>query len=195
MGRFNISRYVSEKILKYVPEALEGFGANLYDKGIARTLLPDFYRNVAEDITFEIRSGQILDVGMGPGYLPIEIAKRAPDIKVKGLDMSKRMVEIARRNVREAGVADQLSFVRGYGDNLPFKHDSCDMVISTGVLFTCKDPLKVLNEFHRVLKRGKEAWTVDFRRDAPKDEIKLLMRETPKKGIRRIGWLSRALPP
>lgn len=178
-----------EKIIKHVPEGLHGFFASLYDKEIARVILPDFYRLIAEEVAIAIESGRILDVGTGPAYLSIEIVKAAPNIHVVGLDVSNRMVEIARKNVRGTYVAGQIDLVRGDGNSLPFEDGVYDMVISTGVLFTCKNPVRVLNECHRVLKCGGEAWIYDFRRDIREEEIKRGKEELRKRGLSRLGQL------
>lgn len=177
----------SERIIRYVPEGLHGFFASLYDKEIARVVLPDFYRVIAEEVAIAIESGRILDVGTGPAYLPIEIVKTVPNIHVVGLDISNRMVEIARKNVREACATRQINLVRGDGNSLPFEDESYDMVISTGVLFTCKNPVRVLNECHRILKCGGEAWIYDFRREIPEEEVERGKEELRKRGLSWLG--------
>jgi ubiquinone/menaquinone biosynthesis C-methylase UbiE len=93
-------------------------------------------------------------VGTGPGYLPIEIAKRRPKVKIDSIDLSKRMVEIAKRNVREAGLCNQIHLEKGNANHLRFGDNLYDMVISTGVFHSWKQPIRALNEIHRVLKPG-----------------------------------------
>jgi len=102
-----------------------------------------------------------LDVGTGPGYLPIEIAKREPRIKVVGVDSSKAMVRIAQRNAERQSLLDRVRFVKCHGNKLKFEDDSCDLVISTGSLHAWKHPVLVINECFRVLKPGCEAWLLD----------------------------------
>ena len=114
---------------------------------------------VANDIVAKMGSGTILDLGSGPGYLSIEIAKRSPGLQVYGIDLSRRMVEIARRHAQ--GV-DNARFVFGNAAKLPFKDNALDLVISTGALHHWRTPRLVLNECYRVLKTDQEAWIYDW---------------------------------
>ncbi len=164
-----------DKILKYiVPERIPGFTAYLYDK-IARTAIPDYYRKIAEEITSKLDSGRILDIGTGPAYLPIEMVKRRKDIRVDGIDLTKKMVKIARRNVSEAGFIHQINCMVANGNNLKgFETYSYDMVISTGALHSWKNPSRVINECYRVLKPGGELWIYDPADIGSKEKIRLL---------------------
>jgi ubiquinone/menaquinone biosynthesis C-methylase UbiE len=97
-------------------------------------------------------------LGSGTGYLSIEIARRSPGLQVYGIDLSRRMVKIARRHAK--GV-DNARFVFGNAAKLPFKDNSIDLVISTGASHHWKTPRLVFDECHRVLKTGGEAWIYD----------------------------------
>jgi ubiquinone/menaquinone biosynthesis C-methylase UbiE len=61
----------------------------------------------------------------------------------------------------KAGLADRLTFQYGNAGQLGFDNSSFDMVISTGMLHSLRDPVKVLQEIYRVLKAGREAWVFD----------------------------------
>jgi ubiquinone/menaquinone biosynthesis C-methylase UbiE len=149
------------KILRsLIPERIPWFAARLYDR-IARTAIETYYRQVAEDVAAHISEGLVLDVGSGPGYLSIEIAKRAPGISVVGIDSSKAMAQIAQANAEREGLSDRVRFVKCDGAKLHFEDDSYDFVISTGSLHAWKDPEAVINECFRVLKPGSEAWLLD----------------------------------
>jgi ubiquinone/menaquinone biosynthesis C-methylase UbiE len=143
-----------------VPERIPGFAARLYDQ-IARSAIETYYKGVAELVTAHTSHGLVLDVGTGPGYLPIEIAKRAPQITVVGIDSSKALVGIAKENAAREGLSDRVRFVKCDGNRLNFADDSYDLVISTGSLHAWKDPVLVINECFRVLKAGCEAWLLD----------------------------------
>jgi methylase of polypeptide subunit release factors len=67
-----------------------------------------FYRQVASEVAVELRQGRILDVGTGPGYLPIEIARSIPGVEVVGIDVSSDMVEMARKNAERAGLSGRV---------------------------------------------------------------------------------------
>gem|GEM_PF-393201 len=143
-----------------VPERIPWFAARLYDQ-IAHTAIETYYKDVAELVTAHISQGSVLDVGTGPGYLPIEIVRRAPRLRVVGIDSSKALVRIAQRNGERAGISDRVRFVKCDGNRLDLDDDSYDLVISTGSLHAWKNPVLVINECFRVLKTGCEAWLLD----------------------------------
>jgi len=141
-------------------ERIPGVLASAYEKA-TRMAIESYYRPVAGEIVAHLNAGTILDLGTGPGYLPLEIAKRSPAINVIGVDLSRKLVEIARSNAANAGLMDQIKFQAGNAGRLAFDESFFDMVISTGMLHSLKEPVAVLQEIHRVLKAGREAWIFD----------------------------------
>ena len=141
-------------------ERIPGVLAGAYEKA-TRMVIESYYGPVAGEIVANLNEGTILDLGTGPGYLPLEIVKRSPTISVVGVDLSRKLIEIARSNAAKAGLADRLTFQAGNAGRLEFADSSFDMVISTGMLHSLKEPVAVLQEIHRVLKAGREAWIFD----------------------------------
>ena len=141
-------------------ERIPGVLASAYAKA-TRMAIESYYRQVAKKIVAHLKSGTILDLGTGPGYLPIEIVKKSSQIQIIGIDLSRRLIQMARANALTAGLADRLNFQLGNAAALDFEDSSFDMVISTGMLHSIKEPVKVLQEIHRVLKAGREAWIFD----------------------------------
>ncbi len=143
-----------------IPERIPWFAARLYDR-IAQEAIESYYKPVAKEIVAAVSEGLILDIGTGPGYLPIEIAKLAPELRIEAVDLTRRMIALARGHARGAGVSSRITFHVGDGNRLNFDEASFDMVISTGALHAWKNPVQVMRECHRVLKPGKEAWIYD----------------------------------
>ncbi len=141
-------------------ERIPGVLASAYEKA-TRQVIDSYYRQVAEEIVAHLASGTILDLGTGPGYLPIEIVKRSADIHIIGVDLSRKLIQSARSNAVAAGFAERLDFRLGNAGRLEFDDASFDLVISTGMLHSLKDPVIVLQEIYRVLKAGREAWIFD----------------------------------
>jgi ubiquinone/menaquinone biosynthesis C-methylase UbiE len=134
--------------------------ASSYEKA-TRMVIDSYYSQVAEEVSANLPGGIILDMGTGPGYLPIEIAKRSLNVRIIGIDLSRKLIKIARSNAVKAGLSDRLTFQPGNAGRLEFADSSFDMVISTGMLHSLKAPVKVIQEIYRVLKSGKEAWIFD----------------------------------
>ncbi|MFC1907729.1 class I SAM-dependent methyltransferase, partial [Chloroflexota bacterium] len=142
---------------------IPGFMASAYDKA-AKMVIDTYYSQMADEIASGLKSGKALDMGTGPGYLDIEIVKRAAAIGIDGIDLTTELIDIARENSLKAGVADRLHFEVMNAAELKFEDNSYDMVFSTGMLHSLKKPyivIKVLKECYRVLKPAGEVWIYD----------------------------------
>ncbi len=124
-------------------------------------VIETYYREVAGEVVSSLTGGIILDLGTGPGYLPIEIARKSPFIKIVGIDLSRKLIRMARRNASRAGLSNRLDFRVGNASKLQFEDASFDMVLSTGMLHSLRNPVTVLREVCRVLKEKREAWIYD----------------------------------
>jgi arsenite methyltransferase len=96
----------------------------------------------------------VLDLGSGAGADVLISARRVgPTGKAIGLDMTDEMLELARRNAAEAGVAN-VEFAKGYIEDIPLPDASVDVVISNCVINLSADKRQVLREVARVLRPG-----------------------------------------
>jgi arsenite methyltransferase len=96
----------------------------------------------------------VLDLGSGGGIDVILSARRVgPTGTAYGLDMTDEMLELARRNAREAGVTN-VHFLKGVIEDIPLPAESVDVVISNCVINLSTDKPAVLAEMARVLKPG-----------------------------------------
>ena len=103
----------------------------------------------------ELHEGQtVLDLGSGGGIdVLLSAARVGPTGKAYGLDMTDEMLELARRNQREAGV-ENAEFLKGTIENVPLPDASVDVIISNCVINLSADKRRVLREAFRVLKPG-----------------------------------------
>jgi arsenite methyltransferase len=69
------------------------------------------------------------------------------------VDMTDEMLELARRNARDAG-AENVEFLKGEIESLPLSGESVDVVISNCVINLSGDKAKVIREAARVLRPG-----------------------------------------
>jgi SAM-dependent methyltransferase len=96
----------------------------------------------------------VLDLGSGGGIDVLLSARRVgPGGKVYGLDMTEEMLDLARRNAREAG-ATNVEFLQGHMEQIPLPDDHVDVVISNCVVNLSTDKPAVFAETHRVLRPG-----------------------------------------
>lgn len=103
----------------------------------------------------ELRPGEhVVDVGCGAGIDSLIAARMvAPDGQVIGVDMTRPMLENARRGAEESGL-ENVHFREGYAENLPVDDRWADVVLSNGVLNLVPDKAAALAEMARVLRPG-----------------------------------------
>lgn len=145
---------------------MEGFIASWY----ARNTRGDRrFRACADALAESLPAGaRVLEVAPGPGYLAIEIARRA-DLRVSGLDISESFVRMARDNARAVGLA--IDFQRGNASRMPYPDDSFDYVVCQAAFKNFTDPLGALDETYRVLAPGGRASIHDLRKEASLEEV------------------------
>lgn len=100
------------------------------------------------------KSGLVLDAGTGTARIPILIAKGRPGLKVIGIDLSRNMLLVGSKNVEEAGIGRRVVLQLVDAKELPYDGAHFDMVMSNSIVHHIPDPLPLLKEIKRVLKRG-----------------------------------------
>ena len=102
-----------------------------------------------------VQPGQtVLDIGSGAGIdCFIAAEKVGPSGRVIGLDMTPEMLERARRNAVEAGIAN-VEFRLGEAERMPVEDASVDWVISNCVINLSPDKPAVFREIARILRPG-----------------------------------------
>lgn len=165
-------------------EAIPNPGAIFYNAFVKR-ILSKSETEISKSVVQSIKQGVLVDVGSGTGYLSIEIAKRTPDLNIYGIDLSKKMVEIASGNAKKY---KNVQFKLANAVKIPFEDNSIDLIISTGSFHHWKYPIKVFNECYRILKNNKEAWIYDGCYNSPDEEQVKLKR---KYGVIKYNILTR----
>src|SRR5829696_1085724 len=136
-----------------------GFGAELYAT-LDRDQLPDAAVLASlgcgnPTAVAELHQGEtVLDLGSGGGIDVLLSARRVGHTgKAYGVDMTDEMLDLARRNQREAGV-ENVEFLAGTIEEVPLPDDSVDVIISNCVINLSGDKPAVFREAVRVLKPG-----------------------------------------
>ncbi len=136
----------------------EVFGGALYDQcstGAAANAIPASLGCGVPTAVVDLREGEtVLDLGSGAGADVLISAQRVgPTGRAIGLDMTDEMLDLARANAEQAGLAN-VEFRKGYIEAIPLPDASVDVVISNCVLNLSGDKPKVLREAARVLRPG-----------------------------------------
>jgi SAM-dependent methyltransferase len=121
--------------------------------------LPSRYPYVVQDVLRYCRpaKGFWVDLGAGKGQVAIPLVE-ATGNPVVMLDPDKKALAEGLRIARQQGLQDRLSAVVGVAEEMPFPDNSVDLVVSRGSIFFWKDPVKGLQEVHRVLRPGGKAY-------------------------------------
>ena len=120
-----------------------GYGGFCYNEKYWKSVIPDFQKYYKLN-----KDSNILDVGCAKGFMLHDFKKIIPDIKVKGIDISKYAINNCIESVKnDLVVADAL--------NLPFDDNSFDLVISITTVhnFKLEDCKKAIKEIMRVSKK------------------------------------------
>ena len=122
-----------------------------------------------------IDSGEVLELGCGPGYLGLEWLKQArPSARLVGLDISPAMLRRASTNAQGYGVSERCAYEGGTVLALPFEDGRFDHAISAASLHEWADPATALSEMHRVLKPGGRYVISDLRRDVDRTTFQFM---------------------
>jgi demethylmenaquinone methyltransferase/2-methoxy-6-polyprenyl-1,4-benzoquinol methylase len=102
--------------------------------------------------------GTILDLACGTGDITFAIAKKYPQSRIIGLDLTHAMLKIARHTCLFSNVHFVLQDMSGVG----IKDKSVDIVTGGYALRNAPDFDQTLCEIFRVLKPGGKAFFLDF---------------------------------
>jgi SAM-dependent methyltransferase len=136
----------------------------LYER-VAGRLAGRLYGRVTADVsTAALPPGaRILDVGTGPGLLPLRIAAACPQLRIDAVDLSEQMIDRARHTAAANKRAQAVTFTVADVADLPFPDATFDLLVSTLSQHHWTDPGAGMRELIRVLRPGAQAWIYDLR--------------------------------
>jgi ubiquinone/menaquinone biosynthesis C-methylase UbiE len=169
---------------------MEGPIARWYNRTRSKDM--EDFRHEAKRVAGSLANGaRVLEVAPGPGFFSIELA-RLGNLKpggfwITGLDVSRTFVQIASENARNAGVT--VDFQHGNASAMPFANESFDFIYCSAAFKNFTEPVKALDEMHRVLRPGGQASIVDLRQDASLDDVNAYIKKSGRGGF--DAWITR----
>jgi len=126
--------------------------------------IQDFVNFIIHEIDVEYNS-KILEIGAGPGWVSLELARRMTDVEIVGVEQTAKLVEIANQNKIQENVTN-VDFSHSPIENFKkFSNKSFDCIISFKTLKSWNSPQQTLNEIKRLLKSDGKYAIADYRKD------------------------------
>ncbi len=145
---------------KFGPEMRESqsdFNRPFFAHQLAKECLrsiPDIHVNLS-------RAGaRVADIACGGGWSSIAIAQAYRNAKIDGYDLDEPSVRLARRNAKQAGVADRVTFYCADAASLAHAR-AYDLVIICEALHDLAQPVEVLAKMRRIAGSGGAVIVVD----------------------------------
>jgi demethylmenaquinone methyltransferase/2-methoxy-6-polyprenyl-1,4-benzoquinol methylase len=107
---------------------------------------------------------RILDVCFGTGNSTLLLAKNNSRNTITGLDLSADMLKVANRKIRKHGLSN-IKTLRMDALDMDLEDESFDVATSSFGLHEMEYPAmrSIIQEMHRVLKKGGKLYLVDYR--------------------------------
>jgi ubiquinone/menaquinone biosynthesis C-methylase UbiE len=99
---------------------------------------------------------RILDLGCGPGILPLRICASFGEgigFRLYGIDISQQALQLGKKVVGSKGFKDNICLVKGDCEELPFQNNCYDGVVSNATINLLLDKKNGFEEIARVTKK------------------------------------------
>jgi 2-polyprenyl-3-methyl-5-hydroxy-6-metoxy-1,4-benzoquinol methylase len=115
----------------------------------------------------EFTEGHILDLGCGPGDIPVRFARALPSSHITGVDASAPMVRLAEEAVQQAGLSGRITFRCERFQDFAGANVA-DAAISNSLLHHVPNPLQFWHKLRLAVKSGSPVLVMDLLRpDSP----------------------------
>lgn len=115
----------------------------------------------------EFTEGHILDLGCGPGDIPIRFARALPSCRITAVDASEPMIGLAGVAVKQAGLADRITFRCERFQAISLV-EPVDAAVSNSLLHHVPNPLQFWYRLRQLVKPGSPVLVMDLLRpDSP----------------------------
>jgi ubiquinone/menaquinone biosynthesis C-methylase UbiE len=136
-------------------------------KAYAAAKFPDVVESVTArliELAGDAKSPKMIDLGTGPGTIPIILAKARPAWRITAVDAAKAMTRIAQISVKMAGVHERVTVQTVDAKSTGLPDASFDIVFCASLLHHMPDPLPLWHEIKRLAAPGALIFVRDLRR-------------------------------
>jgi ubiquinone/menaquinone biosynthesis C-methylase UbiE len=132
---------------------------SVFYQAIHQRLLEYVDLSLTESVSGSSDGPMVIDVGCGTGKLLNRLAQRYPTLRGVGFDFSAQMLAQARR---KSAAPERLTYLQGDTGAIELPSNHCDAAFCTISFLHYRDPERVLQEVHRILKPGGQFYLADF---------------------------------
>jgi 2-polyprenyl-3-methyl-5-hydroxy-6-metoxy-1,4-benzoquinol methylase len=128
----------------------------------------------------EFTEGHILDLGCGPGDIPVRFAQARPSCRITGVDASEPMIGLAGVAVKQASLAARITF-RCERFQAVSLVEPADAAVSNSLLHHVPNPLQFWYRLRQLVKPGSPVLVMDLLRpDSPEEAQAIVNRYAAK---------------
>ena len=113
-----------------------------------------YWRRFAVEQAALPAGGKALDVCCGTAMLSLELARRAENATITGMDFCEEMLTIGRKNIAASEHGEKIQLVQGNAMALPFADNTFDCATIGFALRNVPDIKQTIAEMRRVVKPG-----------------------------------------
>ena len=130
-----------------------------YDE-IAEDVFGPIFDIIADDIIGKTRitTGTLLDIGCGGGHMSYALIRKGNYAHIHLLDINQYALDAARERAIALGYSSKISFTLGNVEDIPFKDNLFDLVISRGSMPFWDNQIRAFSEIYRVLRPEGQAY-------------------------------------
>lgn len=111
----------------------------------------------------ELTEGRVVDLGCGPGDIPIRFVRALPRCHVTGIDAAEPMIRLAAEAVRTAGLSARITFRCERLQDVVLS-EPADAAISNSLLHHIPNPLQFWYQLKQLVKPGSPVLVMDLLR-------------------------------
>jgi len=142
----------------------------------ARADFEEVNRKFADDAkAFLGAAKRLLDLGCGPGDIPILLAESVQYERLVAVDAAATMLRWAKQRVAASPATSRISLLQADAKRLPFPDKTFDAVVSNSILHHVADPAAFWQESARVTAKGGRLFMRDLVRPASIGDVERLV--------------------
>ncbi len=123
------------------------------------------------------RSARALDLGTGPGDIPLRLLKARPGWRIVAVDASKPMLALARRAARKAGAGSRVRWALCDAKCTNLPAHSFDVIFSNSILHHITGAPALWREVKRLARPGAVVFFRDLSRPASAAAARAIVRK------------------